>query len=78
MINTSPGRQAHRSPAAAPGTPAAPGTAAAGVGIPAVEVVLDKRPAAGRTASFLQKRWRRREQSPEKSAELTISFFFSL
>lgn len=43
-----------RSPAAAPGTPAAPGTAAAGVGIPAVEVVLDKRPAAGRTASFHQ------------------------
>lgn len=60
--------EAHHSSAAALGIPAAPGTAAAGVGILAVEVVPGKRLAVGRTGSFLQKKWRRGAQSPEKSA----------
>lgn len=56
------------SSAAALSIPAAPGTAAAGVGILAVEVVPGKRLAVGRTGSFLQKKRRRGAQSPEKSA----------
>jgi hypothetical protein len=60
--------EAHHSSAAALGIPAVPGTAAAGVGILAVEVVPGKRLAVGHTGSFLQKKRRRGAQSPEKSA----------
>lgn len=49
----------YRSPAAVLGSPAALGTAAAGVDSPAGEVVLGKHPAVGRTVSFLQDNWRR-------------------
>lgn len=57
----------YRSPAAGLDSPAGLGTAVAGVGTPAGEVVLGKHLAVGHTVNFLQDNWRRGKKKKLRS-----------
>lgn len=56
-----------RSPAAVLDSPAALGTAVAGVDIPVGEVVLGKHLAVGHIVNFLQDNWRREKEKKLRS-----------